>query len=82
MAKAVADPRNTNDDEIFQTIKAHLDDDSNPINSVMKTVKGKISQLLKAFLLNGRNKLFLQTEADCKGFQKRNLPSLYLKGLT
>ena len=59
MAKAVADPRNKNDDEIFQTIKAHLDDDSNPINSVMKTVKGKITQLLEAFLTNGRSYLFL-----------------------
>ena len=41
IAKAVADPRNKNDDEIFQSLKANLDKDSGDIPStLLKTIKG------------------------------------------
>ena len=40
MAKAVADPRNSNDDDIYQYIKQHLDEgSSDPLNEFSKVVK-------------------------------------------
>ena len=40
MAKAVADPRNSNDDDIYQYIKEHLDEgSSDPLNEFSKVVK-------------------------------------------
>ena len=40
MAKAIADPRNTNDNEVFQYIKQHLDDSDGPFNQISKMWKG------------------------------------------